>query len=334
MIVDVHAHFVPQKMLDTLASGRVSFPNVELLHEGDTFKLGFSGGPLTRPINPKLREAEGRHAWMTKVGIDCQVTGGWLDAFGYELPSEEGAAWSQFLNEHLKEATDANPFLAPLGSVPLQDGKLAADVLCELIGDGHKGAMIGTQPFGSSGNLDDPMLDPFWEAASELEAVIYIHPMFGCGDPRLADFGMINAVGRGLDTTTAVARLLFSGHFIKYSGMKVVLSHGGGALAFMLGRLKHNAEIHPGEFADPSEGFARLYHDTVLLDPDALTFVCGKTGAGQLMMGSDYPFPIGDMKPCDIVNKAGFSEIDTTAILGDTAAKLFQLDDGCDGTHG
>ena len=88
MIVDVHAHFVPQKMLDALASGRASFPNVELLHEGDTFKLGFAGGPLTRPVNPKLRETEGRHAWMTEVGIDCQVTGGWLDAFGYELPPD------------------------------------------------------------------------------------------------------------------------------------------------------------------------------------------------------------------------------------------------------
>ena len=334
MIVDIHAHFVPQKLLDSLASGRVSFPHVELLHDGDTFKLGFAGGPLTRPVNPKLREAEGRHAWMTEAGIDMQVTGGWLDAFGYELEPEEGAAWSRFLNDHLKEATEANPFLAPLGSVPLQDGKLAAIVLRELIEAGHKGAMIGTQPHGSSGNLDAPMLDPFWEAASELGAVLYIHPMFGCGDPRLADFAMINAVGRGLDTTTAVARLLFTGHFLKYPGMKVVLSHGGGALPFMLGRLQHNAAIHPGQFADPTEGFRRLYHDTVLLDSDALRFVASKTDATQLMMGSDYPFPIGDMAPCNIVHKAAFSELDTSAILGGTAARLFQLDGGCDGAHG
>ena len=271
---------------------------------------------------------------MTEAGIDMQVTGGWLDAFGYELEPEEGAAWSRFLNDHLKEATEANPFLAPLGSVPLQDGKLAAVVLRELIEAGHKGAMIGTQPHGSSGNLDDPMLDPFWEAASELGAVLYIHPMFGCGDPRLADFAMINAVGRGLDTTTAVARLLFTGHFLKYPGMKVVLSHGGGALPFMLGRLQHNAAIHPGQFADPTEGFRRLYHDTVLLDSDALRFVASKTDATQLMMGSDYPFPIGDMAPCDIVHKAAFSELDTSAILGGTAARLFQLDGGCDGAHG
>ena len=104
MIVDVHAHFVPQKMLDALARGRAAFPNVAILHEGGNFKLRFAGGPLTRPVIAKLREAELRHAWMTENNIDMQVTGGWLDAFGYELPSEEGAAWSRFLNEHLKEA--------------------------------------------------------------------------------------------------------------------------------------------------------------------------------------------------------------------------------------
>lgn len=329
MIVDIHAHFVPQKMLDALASGSASFPNVELLHEGDTFKLGFAGGPLTRPVNPKLREAELRHGWMTENGIDIQVTSGWMDAFGYELPAAEGAAWSRFLNGHLKEATDTNPFLAPIGSVPLQDGQLAAEVLKELIGAGHKGAMIGTQPYGGSGNLDDPQLDPFWEAASDLGAVLYIHPMFGCGDPRLLDFEMINAVGRGVDTTTAVARLLFSGHFLKYPGMQVVLSHGGAALSFMLGRLKRNAEVHPGQYADPVEGFRTLYHDTVLHDADALKFLSGKAGVDKLMMGSDYPFPIGDMTPCDIVRKASFSEIDTRAILGGTAARLFRLEGGC-----
>ncbi len=129
----------------------------------------------------------------------------------------------------------------------------------------------------------------------------------------------------------AVARLLFSGHFLKYPGMKVVLSHGGAALPFMLGRLRHNADIHPGQFADPVEGFKRLYHDTVLLDPDALAFLAGKAGSDRLMMGSDYPFPIGDMTPCKIVHGAGLNEIDVRAILGETAARLFQLDGGCCG---
>ena len=334
MIVDIHAHYIPQKMLDALASGRVSFPNVQVLHDGDSYKLAFAGGKPTRPVMGKLRDADLRQAWMAENDIDMQVTGGWLDSFGYELPAEEGAAWSRYLSESLLEATGDAKVLAPLASVPLQNGQLAAEVLREVLAAGHKGVMIGTQPHGDSGNLDDPDLDPFWAAASDLGAVIYIHPMFGCGDPRLLDYGLINAAGRGLDTTTAVARLLYAGHFLKYPGMKVVLSHGGGALAFMLGRLQHNAAIHPGEFADPTEGFRALYFDTVLSDPEALKFLAGKVDIDRLMMGSDYPFPIGDMQPCRIVHQSGFSEIDTSAILGGTAAKLFQLDGGCGHNHG
>ncbi len=334
MIVDIHAHYIPQKMLEALASSEVSFPNVDVMRDGDTYKLAFAGGTPTRPVMGKLRDADLRKAWMAENDIDMQVTGGWLDSFGYELPAEEGAAWSRFLSESLLEATGDAKFLAPLASVPLQDGKLAAQVLREVLAAGHKGVMIGTQPYGDSGNLDDPELDPFWEAASDLSAVIYIHPMFGCGDPRLLDYGLINAAGRGLDTTTAVARLLYAGHFLKYPGMKVVLSHGGGALAFMLGRLQHNAAIHPGQFADPTEGFRALYFDTVLSDPEALKFLAGKVDIDRLMMGSDYPFPIGDMTPCNIVHQSGFTEIDTSAILGGTAAKLFRLEGGCGHSHG
>lgn len=324
MIIDTHAHFAPQPMLDALVSGAASFPNVELTHEGDIYKLAFAGNPPTRPISPKLRETELRRGFMAENGIDHQVTGGWLDSFGYELPADEGAAWSRFLNAHLKDGTGATDFLTPLGSVPLQNGKLAAEILREVLEAGFPGVMIGTQPHGSSGNLDDPDLDPFWETASELGAAVYIHPMFGCGDARLLDYDMINAVGRGVDTTTAVARMLFSGHFLRYPGMKVVLSHGGGALPFMLARLQRNVEIHDG-YADPTEAMQRLYYDTVLFDPDALRFLHGKFGASQLMLGSDYPFPIGDPKPCHIVHAAELSEIDTRAILGGNAAKLFRI---------
>jgi aminocarboxymuconate-semialdehyde decarboxylase len=266
---------------------------------------------------------------MGRNNIDIQVCGGWLDSFGYEVPAEEGAAWSRFINEHLMEGARAAGGLAPLATVPLQNGALAADVLREAIEAGFNGVMIGTQPKGSDGNLDDPDLDPFWQTASDLSATVYVHPMFGCGDPRLLDYDMINAVGRGLDTSTAIARLLYAGHFTKYAGMKVVLSHGGGALPYMLGRLSRNAEIHPGKYAHPAEGFGTLYFDTVLFDPAALRFLIETTGAEKVVLGSDYPFPIGDMEPCKIVHDAGLTEIDANAILGETAAKLFHLDGGC-----
>jgi aminocarboxymuconate-semialdehyde decarboxylase len=213
----------------------------------------------------------------------------------------------------------------------MQDGKLAARVLEEAIAAGFNGVMIGTQPRGGSGNLDDPDLNPFWEKAAELEATVYMHPMFGCGDPRLADYDMINAVGRGVDTATAIARMLFAGHFARYAGMTMVLSHGGGALPFMQGRLQRNRALH-ADYGDPVKGLESCYYDTVLFDPRALRFLIECYGVEKIMMGSDYPFPIGDPAPCAVVENAKLSAGDSRAILGDTAVKLFRLE-GCGHAH-
>ena len=101
----------------------------------------------------------------------------------------------------------------------------------------------------------------------------------------------------------------------------------------MLGRLLRNVEIHPGQYADPAEGFERLYFDSVVFDQDALRYLVAKVGADKVMLGSDYPFPIGDHTPREVVRRAEFNAQDEAAILGDTAAKLFRLQgeerDGC-----
>ncbi len=323
MIIDTHAHFTPQTALAALKNKIGQFPNVELLHQDDSYQLVFTGLAPTRPLSPKLRDTEMRLSWMDEQAIDAQIVGGWLDSFGYELPGEEGEAWSRFLNEFQMSGTDGLDRLTPLATVPLQDGKRAAKVLEEALGAGFKGVMIGTQPHGSTGNLDDPDLDPFWEAADGLGATVYLHPMFGCGDPRLLDYDMINAVGRGTDTTTAVARMLFTGHFLKYPKMNFILSHGGGGIPYMLGRLARNHEIHPGKYADPVEGFNKLYFDSVLFAPDALDYLCSCCGHDKVILGSDYPFPIGDGEPTKVVEAANMTAEQKQMILGDTAARLF-----------
>jgi aminocarboxymuconate-semialdehyde decarboxylase len=323
MIVDVHAHFVPWPFLERIKRER--FPSIERLEQDKQVRLAFAGQPPTRPIAPRLGDAAHRGAWMQAQGIDTQVIGGWTDLVGYEIPADEGAAWSRLLNEYQLEAAKETPAFVPLATVPLQDGKLAAAVLVEAMQAGFVGAMIGTQPKGTGGNLDDPSLEPFWSAASERGAVIYIHPMYVCGDPRLDGYDLVNAVGRLSDTTIAVARLLFSGHAQKYPGAKIVLSHAGGALPYALGRLKRNHALAPDKLADPEDGLRRLYYDTVMFDPDGLEFLVKKTGAGRVMLGSDQPFPIGDPQPCAVVNRSTLSTADKRAILGDTAVGVFHI---------
>jgi len=326
MIIDTHAHFTPQSLLTQLTKEIGRFPNVQLMEEDGKFRLAFMGQAPTRPLSPKLRDSDMRLEWMDTQSIDGQVVGGWLDSFGYELPAEEGEAWSRFLNEYQMTGTAGTDRLHPLATVPLQDGARAAKVLEDAMANGAHGVMIGTQPKGQSGNLDDPDLDPFWEAAAALDATVYIHPMFGCGDMRLNDFGMMNAVGRGTDTTTAVSHMLFAGHFTRFKGLKAVISHGGGAIPYMLGRLKRNHDIHPDDCADPMAEFRELYFDSVLFDPDALTFLCSCCGHDKVMLGSDYPFPIGDMEPLKVIEGAGFDDQQKRMILGETAATLFHIE--------
>jgi len=329
LVIDIHAHFIPQALYERFDARAAQFPGVRLLREGKSLRLQFPGGEPTRPISPKLSDLGERRAWMDANGIDHQLVGGWLDSFGYELPPAEGLAWSRFINECMHEALRDEPRFTPLATVPLQDGSLAAEVLGEALERGFGGAMVGTLPKGLGGNLDDPALDPFWEAASRLGAAIFMHPMFLCGEPRLADYDLVNAVGRLADTTIAVSRLLFSGHLLRFPGMKFVLSHGGAALPFALGRLARNYAISQGKYADPRKGFEAMYFDSCVFDADALEFLAKKAAPERIMLGSDMPFPIGDPAPTKVVQAAAFSDAQRRSILGHTAQGVFRLRPDC-----
>lgn len=327
MIIDTHAHVVPGTMLDAMRAEKRLFPSVTL-HDAAAPRMEFGAGGPGRPIQPRLHDLAQRKEWLAKARVDHQLVGGWTDVYGYDLPPEEGADWARFYNEHMAKDAAALNQLSALATVPLQDGRLAAKVLEEALDAGFHGAMIATQPKGIGGNLDDPSLDPFWEVASARNAGIFLHPHYICSDDRLDGYDLINAVGRLADTTIAVARLLFSGHLTRFPGMNLLLSHAGGALPYALGRLKRNKTIHP-EYADPDENFRRLYFDTVLFEPLALRFLCDVAGADKVMLGSDYPFGIGDPDPCHVVDRTALTQAEREAILGATAARIFHVDCAC-----
>ena len=324
MIVDTHAHLVPPDLLAAIRKEAGRFPSLRVIEDGGSRAFAFAGGKPTRPVSKPLSDLKARLAWMDQQGIDRQVVGGWVDMFGYELPIAEGEAWSRLINDCLSAAAKAEPRLVPLATVPLQDGARAAAVLKDAVAAGAPGAMIGTLPRGVGSVLDAADLDPFWAAADELGAVIHIHPSFDAGDVRVNEFGLANAVGRISDAVVAVARLLCSGHVTRYANAKIVAPMGGAALPFVLGRLKRNAEITPG-VADPVEALGRVYVDTILHDVRVLQFVIAMLGTERLMMGSDSPFPIGDLEPTKIVAAAGLRPDQAAAINGGLAKKLFRI---------
>jgi aminocarboxymuconate-semialdehyde decarboxylase len=323
MIVDCHAHFVPAETIETLRAERKLFPSVKLAGDAEKVRIAFNGEAPSRPMSPRLSDVGHRRKWLASQCIDHQVIGSWLDIFGYELPPDEGAEWCRFLNAGLRKSGGEIDFLSPLACVPMQSGQHAAKVLDEALSAGFHGVMIGTQPKGVGGNLDDPDLDPFWQMASDRNATVFVHPMVACCDDRLEGYNLVNCVGRIGDTTAAIARLMFCGHLQKYPGIKFVIAHGGAALPFMLGRMRANHQRHRDECADPIDGFHRLYFDTVLYDTMALDFLRKVAGADRLLLGSDCPFI--DADPMPFVNDMRLSDRERRGILGETAVRLFNI---------
>jgi aminocarboxymuconate-semialdehyde decarboxylase len=327
MIIDSHAHLVPPSLLEDIRANATKFPSVDLIEaDGGSLAFSFAGKNPTRPVKGLLRDIPARKAWLAERGIAKQVCGGWLDMFGNDLPAQEGEAWSRMTNEHLAQASKDHPELVTLATVPLQDGKRAAQVLRDAAAMGFKGTMIGTQPKGAGGVLDDPDLIPFWEAADDLGMSVAIHPVFESGDARVKDYGMSNAVGRVTDTLIAVSRLIYAGHVTRYKDAKIIAGIGGSALPYVVGRLRRNASLD-SSLGDPDEALAALYYDSILQDARALQFLAQIVGTDRIMMGSDAPFPIGDPDPMQIVQDAGFDEAATASINGGLMARLLGMED-------
>jgi aminocarboxymuconate-semialdehyde decarboxylase len=324
MIIDSHAHLVPPALLDAIRAQSARFPSVRLIEQDGSLAFSFAAAKPTRPVSKPLGDIPARIVWMGKNGIDAQVVGGWVDMFGCELPAAEGAQWAELINTHLAAAAKAEPRFVPLATVPLQDGSSAASVLRSAIAAGFPGVMIGTLPRGVGSVLDAPDLAPFWQAAHDTGAVVHIHPSFDAGDPRVNDYGLANAVGRITDALVAVSRLIAAGHVTRYANAKLVVPIGAAGLPFVLGRLARNHAITPG-LGDPRAAVRHLYTDTILHDPAALRFVIDTMGADRVMLGSDMPFPIGDLEPLKIVDALALPPADRASIAGGLARTLFGL---------
>jgi aminocarboxymuconate-semialdehyde decarboxylase len=316
--IDLHCHFVPPALIDRLEKEGPAH-SITVTERGT---VSFAERAATQSIPAGMLDLEERLRWMDEQGVDVQVLSAWMDFSAYELDPEDGAWLARTLNELTVDALGAHPdrFRA-MAAVPMQAPGLAADELGYALEElGMIAVEIGTAIAGAE--LDDPELEPFWVAAEALDAMVLVHPPNrSLGYERLRNYFFDNIVSNPAEETIAAAHLIFGGVLERHPELRVFLTHGGGFLPYQIGRQDRGYAARPALTATrlgspPSTFLRRFFYDTVVHSPDALRFLVERVGADRVLLGSDYPFPMGDPEPVATVRGAGLDAAETDAILG------------------
>jgi aminocarboxymuconate-semialdehyde decarboxylase len=257
-----------------------------------------------------------------------QLLAGWIDLTGYDLPGRNGLSYARAQNDCLAEEAAQEPSrLRPVANLPLQDPAAAAKELDRAISElGVVGAQVATT-VGPEW-IDRAGLDEVWEAAEALGALIILHPMAPLSGVTLDRYFMDNSVGRPAETTIALAGLMYSGVFDRFPGLRMCAVHGGGFVPFQIGRLDRAYRAKPDLAARdatrlPSEYLSMLYVDTVVHDQGVLRFLIDTMGAEHVLVGTDYPFEMGDDDPVALVDAVpGLEPSQREAILSGNARRL------------
>lgn len=329
MTYDVHAHCIPDELLELLRNEGSRF-GIEIVpgERGESALL--DGRVRIGPFREVLGDMEARIAKMDESGVDVQLLAGWVDLTAYALPGDKGSHYSRRFNEILaaEAATRPDRFLA-LGTVPLQNPRAAAEELVHAVEElGMVGVQIATTVDDT--DLDEAGLDPFWEAAEALRCLVVIHPCNPLAGVDLSRNFLDNMVGRPAESSIAVAHLLFSGVLERYPDLVVCVVHGGGFIPYQLGRMQRGFDAVSHLTArhiqtTPTELARRLYYDTVLHDPQALAFLVERMGADHVVMGTDYPFEMGDPEPVATVGGIpGLSEEQRRLILEGNVSRILE----------
>jgi len=298
------------------------------------------GGPALRTDLDMASEVDRRIKIMDDQGIDVEALS--INPNWYKVADRDLAKKIiQIQNEKLAEACARNPdrFVA-FASVALQFPDLAAEQLAEGVKKyGLRGAAVGGNVAGDE--LSDPKFHPFWAKAEALGVLIFIHPQ---GDGAPAQLGhrfkgngyLSNVIGNPLETTIALAHLIFEGTLDRFPGLKICAAHAGGYLPSYAGRFDRGCPVRPdlcpgGTYGPikkcPSEYLKQMYYDTMVFRPEGVRHLAAEVGVSQLMVGTDYPYPWTTTAIDLILETPGLSDADRIAILGGTAAQLLGIKD-------
>jgi len=269
---------------------------------------------------------------MDEQGIDVEALS--INPYWYKAERDLARTLIRLQNEKLAELCASRPerFVA-FATVALQHPDLAAEQLEEGVKKlGLRGGSIGANVAGEE--LSDPRFHPFWAKAEQLGCLIFIHPQGGSAgfEQRLkGNGGLSNVIGNPLDTTIALSHLIFEGTLDRFPGLKICAAHGGGYLPSYAARSDAGCVTFPERCAKvplkkrPTEYLRQLYYDSIVFTPEGLRHLVAEVGSGQVVMGTDYPFPWMKTAVDHILNTPGLSDAERSAMLGGTASRLLGI---------
>jgi aminocarboxymuconate-semialdehyde decarboxylase len=321
MTYDVHAHIVPVELMELLRADGSKFGIEVLRNQEGNEMLRLAGRLEIGPFPDNLFDLDARFQAMDEGGVDIQLVGHRTEFSAYALDGDKGANYARAFNRILADVVSSHPDrLLALGTVPLQDPKRAAEELAHAVQElGMVGVEIASNIDGRP--LDQAGLDPFWEAANELRCFVLLHPNDPLRGVDLSRYFMANMVGRPAESTVAIAYLLFSGVLDRYPDLVVAMVHGGGYMPYQLGRWEKAYKVVPHIAGKnigqpPIEYVKRLYFDSLVHIPQALSYLLELVGPSQVLVGTDYPYEMAERSPVAFIDSVpGLDANDRHAIL-------------------
>ena len=309
--IDIHTHILPRdipKFKNKFGYGGF----IELDHCSDcTARMMRDDGTHFRDIEKNCWDAVERISDCDKHGVSLQVLSTVPVMFSYWAKPHDALEVSKYVNDHIAEIVHAYPSrFKGLGTVPLQDTDLAIQEAERCMKELKlSGVEIGTHVNGI--NLGDSQLFPFFEACQKLNASVFVHPWDMLAQERLKKHWMAWLVGMPAELSIAVSSMILSGVFEKLPNLRIAFAHGGGSSANIIGRIEKGYSARPDLVAtetsiSPKAQIKNLFVDSLTHDPEFLSFVIKVFGADKVMLGSDYPFPLGEEIPGSMIESLKF----------------------------
>jgi aminocarboxymuconate-semialdehyde decarboxylase len=325
-VIDIHNHFFPRSWPDLAARyGTPDWPWIKHTEQGKAEIM--VGDRLFRHIYSACWDPEVRLSEMDRDGVDLQIISATPVLFAYDRPVEHALDCARIFNDAALElCAQGKGRLKSLCQVPLQDIDGACKELSRCMRAGHLGVQIGNHV--GDKNLDDPGIVTFLQHCAGEGAAVLVHPWDMFGHERMPKYMMSWTVGMPAETQLGIVAMILGGAFDKLPAtLKICFAHGGGSFSFLLGRLENAWQHHPSARGvcqlPPSHYVNRFYVDSAVFDERALQFLIATMGSERVMLGSDYPFPLGEHPIGGVIRSSHLAPETKMRLLGENAAEFF-----------